>query len=302
MRAWLGILLFLLACGGGGDWREVEVPESSGPSIYALWVFAEDDVWIGHTSVWHFDGDDWTETPLPITSGVIDFWGFAPDDLWAVGGNNVFHWDGSGWSEVSSDQGDSPDSLYEVWGTGANDMWVANTNNSRIFHWDGQTWTQTTLRFVSAQALWGSSSSDIWLTGVTSTYHFDGVRWSEYESDNFTDPNGAWGIWGFGPNDVWAAGTRDSLTHWDGVEWTPIDDELDSGSYNDIWGPNPNKLFAVGNRGEVAVYDGGSWDVNNRHLGLSQNFTRVHGSSETNVWATAVDLDDFSSMVLRYQP
>jgi len=304
MRAGLGILFFLVACGGGsGDWVEVDVPTSSGPSVYTVWVFAEDDVWLGHTSVWHFDGDDWNETPLPVESGVLDFWGFAPDDLWAVGGNNVFHWNGTAWSEVTADQGDTPDSLYQAWGASSDDMWAANTDNSRVFHWNGQQWTRTTLQFVQAQAIWGSSSSDIWLIGVGGTYHYDGVTWSRYESDTYVSPDHAWGLWGFAENDVWAAGGTDEIVHWDGSEWISFEeDEVDRGSYNDIWGPSPDMLLAVGNNGAMATYNGTSWSYQGQQLGLQQNFTMLHGSSATNIWATAVDLDDFSSMVFRYQP
>jgi len=303
MRSWLGALVVLCACGSGSDWVEVDVPVSSGPSVYTLWVFGEQDVWLGHTSVYHYDGSGWTETPLPVESNVLDFWGIAPDDLWAIGGEHVFRWDGNSWTEVASAMGDTPDSLYQGWGASDDDFWVANTDNSRVFHWDGQMWTRTTLQFVQVQALWGSSASDIWLTGIGDSYHYNGVSWSRYESNTFVGPDDAWGIWGFGPNDVWAAGGRDELVHWDGAEWTAVEEnDVDFGSYNDIWGPSPDMVLAVGNHGDVAIYDGDSWHLHERELSLSQNFTMIHGSSATNIWATAVDLNDFSSMVLRYQP
>jgi len=301
VRAILLATLLVAACGGDndGDWVVQTVPEQAFVAPYTLWVFSETDVWLGGSSLWHWDGSAWREAAAPANTGIVDFWGFAPDDLWAIGSDIVFHWDGSAWSEVAANNGVVLDTLVVAWGTSSTDLWIANANNSRIYHWDGTTWTRTTLQFVQAQAMWGSSSSDIWLSGITDAYHWDGSTWTEYEAD--TEPRDAWGLWGFASDDVWAAGSFDSLMHWDGTTWTTEVDEFDT--YNGIWGAATDDIYAVGDFGVVSHFDGTKWSTRQRQLGsgFGRNFTTVHGSSSTNVWATAVDLETFTTMVLRFE-
>jgi len=49
----------------------------------------------------------------------------------------------------------------------------------------------------------------------------------------------------------------------------------------------------------VAHFDGDSWTSYHSVLGGARNFTMVHGSSASNVWATAVDLSTFTGHVYR---
>jgi hypothetical protein len=297
---WLRLFVALVVgagCGSSSPWVEQTVPAQAFLTVYRVWVAGDDDVWLGGSSIWHFDGAGWTETPPPAATGISDFWGFSPTDVWAVGDAAVFHWDGTAWADVPATDGVVFESLYRVWGSSSTDLWIANTDNSRVYHFDGTAWTRTTLQFVAADALWGSSGSDIWLTGTFSTWHFDGVSWSAYQG--IDDPRGAYGIWGFGANDVWAAGGGSSLAHWNGTAWTPEDDNFES--YNDVWGSAPDDLYAVGDNGAASHYDGSSWSTG-RELDVRENFTMVHGSSATNIWATGVDVAAQRAFVLRYQP
>lgn len=287
--------VLMVGCGSSsGSWVDQEVPTPAALTTYSLWVAGDNDVWLGGTSIWHFDGTAWTDV---APGAVVGFWGFGPADIYAVGDSSVRHWDGTAWTDVPATAGVTFTALYRVWGASRNDLWIANTDNSRVYHYNGTTWTVTTLQFVAADALWGSSSSDIWLSGTTDLYHYDGARWSAYQSNDA--PRGAYGLWGFGPNDVWAAGSFDELSHWDGSVWTPEQDL--GGGYNGIWGAATDDIFAVGNSGLVGHYDGSSWSTS-RELGVRENFTMVHGSSPDNIWATAVDLGALKAKLLRYEP
>ena len=301
-----GALLAAAACAatGCGDssssaWSVVELPEPGQiGSTYTVWAFAEDDVWVGGSSVWRFDGAAFAEVPLPRQAFVGRFWGFAPDDLWAMGGDSVFHWDGAAWSEVPAAEGLPFESLTVIWGASSSDLWIANGDNSKVYHHDGASWTRTTLQFVQAEGLWGSASDDIWLTGPFDTYRWDGASWTVYEAPDFgPQPDGAYALWGAGPGDVWASSSNDFL-HWDGSAWTAT--EADD-TYNSMWGFGPDDIIAVGSRGTMARWDGSRWTETTGHLTLQQNFTQVHGSSPDNVWATAVDFDTLSGMVLRLE-
>lgn len=114
----------------------------------------------------------------------------------------------------------------------------------------------------------------------------------------------AYSIWVAGDNDVWLGGSATwhfdgALSHWDGATWTPVPDQDES--YNSLWGSAPNDLYAVGDLGIVAHWNGSKWSAS-RELEFHQSFTMVHGSSATNVWATAVDRQALKGMVLHLKP
>ena len=286
----------LLGCSTGG-WVEEDMPEGAGPAPLALWVFAPRDVWLGGASIWHFNGDDWSETVPPVTGAIVKFWGFAPSDLWAISSTAAFHWDGSTWTEQSSGPSTGFNALSTIWGASSNDLWVANSDNSRVFHYDGDQWRRTVLQFVEAHALWGSSSSDIWLTGPFAPYHFDGIRWSPNESNDA--PWGAIGLWGFDAANVWAAGGSAELNHFDGSTWVPENGV--NGTYNAVWGSTRDTVYAVGSFGFFANYDGVSWHEA-QILDATRNFTTIHGSAADDVWAAGFDTKAFSPFLVRKEP
>jgi hypothetical protein len=131
---------------------------------------------------------------------------------------------------------------------------------------------------------------------VGDLYHYDGTAWQQQSRAD--SPTSVYGFWGFGGDDVWAAGGFDALSHWDGGSWAPEQDL--EGSYNGIWGSAPDDIWAVGDNGMVAHHDGGSWSESSE-LSVRTNFTMVHGSAPDNVWATAVDAGAPRALVLRLQ-
>jgi len=104
-----------------GAWSAVEVPTST--RLRSVWGTAPDDVWVvgggscpsnwpfeealcdrgiaGRGVVLHFDGAEWTEFPAPASRELLDVWGTAPDDVWAVGFPGiVLHFDGVVWTRL----------------------------------------------------------------------------------------------------------------------------------------------------------------------------------------------------------
>jgi len=297
MKRAMVALALLAGCGSSSSWSNVDPPPMMFPSALALWVAGDGDIWLGGATIWHGDGSGtWTErapaTPVPVS----DFWGFSPNDIYAASDSRVLHWDGSAWTEVPPTTGVTFDALYRIWGTSGQNLWVANTDNSRIYHYDGTRWTVQTLQFVAADALWGASANDIWLSGTTDLYHYTGTTWTRYDGNDA--PTGVQGLWGTAPNDVWAAGSFDELAHWNGSTWE-IDEDADYGAgFNSIWGASGNDIYAVGDLGFAGHYNGDSWSVS-QELGNTEFFYRVHGSGPGNVWATGANLQTQKTLVLR---
>lgn len=284
------ILALLIGCGGGGgssSWHEVPDAPAEALSVNTLWVAGENDVWLGNTKIWHYNGTDWTESSA---MSAVHFWGFSPSDIWAINESKVAHWDGTAWTEVPPTAGVSMVALWRIWGSSSNDIWIGNQDNSRVYHWNGSAWTVTTLQFVMVDALWGSGPSDIWLSGLGDLYHYTGA-WTKYDA---IDAPRVEGMWGFGANDVWATDFF-GVSHWSGASWMPTELEED---YSVIWGSAPNDVHAVGSHGAAAHFDGSTWSESSE-LDVRTNFTWVHGSSATNVWATAVNVSEQKSLVLK---
>lgn len=79
--------------------------------LFGIHAFAPDDVWAvgGDPSqqvgiVLHFDGETWTDVPVPDAARGASYfkvWGSDPRDVWVVGhGGVALHWNGSGFAVV----------------------------------------------------------------------------------------------------------------------------------------------------------------------------------------------------------
>jgi hypothetical protein len=111
---------------------------------------------------------------------------------------------------------------------------------------------------------WGSSPTDVWVTNTGLSkypaWHFDGDEWSPDTSLTRM----SWrGIWGFGPDNVWAceggftSGSR--VWQYDGVAWREKTTLVPMGSdmlINGIWGDRPDRFFLLGAEGK---FDGSSY-------------------------------------------
>src|SRR5580704_2485482 len=211
-------------------------------------------------------------------SGAV--WGSGPSDVWAVGGASLFvpvptallHWNGCVWSPVAS--GTSA-VLNAVWGSAPNDVWAVgggsasgptdgNFGPSVILHWNGSVW---------------SSAS-----------------WSPPPGDSTV----LQGVWGSGPDDVWAVGSasldpaahQTAVLHWDGKTWTVVDlNGLTPDGLDAVWGSGPNDVWAVGfqerdlPQSAIVHWDGSAWSM--VLCPTTQPLSAVWGSGPSDVWAAS---------------
>lgn len=289
----------LAACGGddgdgGAGLEQVEdLPEVT--FLNAVWSFGPNDVWVAADAgrMLHYDGAAWGTTTLGPAATMVDLWGFAPDDLYAVGGSTLAHFDGASWTQTDlSAVGAGISSVGTVWGTSGTDLWLGG-DQSTAAHFDGTTWTREIAGSTDNVALWGSAPDDVYIGGVFDVAHYDGAEWTVLE-DAFHHRASA--IFGFGPDDVWVADDSE-LSHFDGGTWETT--ELEGiGGASRLWGPAPDDIWGVGDFGVVVRYDGASWDeVQSQPLGAPylQSFIDVHGSSSADVWVVGVQHGDDGS-------
>jgi hypothetical protein len=293
------VLLGVLGCGGGegGTWQAYGAPGQFG--ITAVWAFAPDDVWAGGQVISHFDGASFKEVSSPPIGFVADFQGFAPDDLFAVGGGSLLHWDGTAWTAVDFGGAIDPSDLQAIWGTSGDDLWLGDSLNGRVFRWNGTRWTTSITQTVQVTDLWGSSATDVLAAGIFGFQRWNGTAWADIDAPAVEKPVG---LWGFGPGDVWAVGDFSTLAHWDGTSWTdtlPANDDNFEEDHASVWGAAPDDVWAVGSFGAISHWDGARWSQTQYGTFPFLPFLeKVHGSSADDVWAVGRSSDGKNAGVI----
>ena len=153
----------------GTSWTEVSSPVA-GAALTSVTATSPSDVWaVGYTATaglaMHYDGTNWTVSPLPAPSGTWQLSSVSADpagDVWAAGSVNgsgaggaqhplVEHFNGSGWSVTQApDLGPSyPANWFtailavspaSVWAIGGASP-LNTTNVALAEHFDGTNWT-----------------------------------------------------------------------------------------------------------------------------------------------------------------
>jgi hypothetical protein len=294
--------LGVVSCGGGGagtgSWQTYSASGTFG--ISALWAFAPDDVWAGGQVILHFDGTAFTKVPTPTPVYVADFWGLAPNDLYAVSGTNLLHWDGAAWSNVDFAGAIDPSDLSAVWASSASDVWLGDSLNGRVFHWNGATWSTGITQTVQVTDLWGVAGGPVYAVGIFGLSRWNGSIWVDI--GNSLTSAGAAGVWGFGASDVWAVGDFGVLAHWDGATWTdtlPANNDRFQDSHQSVWGAAPDDVWAAGDGGAISHWNGTSWSqVQVGAFPYYPFLSTVHGSSANDIWIAGRSSDGKNTGVI----
>jgi hypothetical protein len=135
-------------------------------------------------------------------------------------------------------------SVFSVWGTAANDVWVIagyndsnNAQKSYARHWNGTIW-ETALPFTPdgfVYGLWGSAANNYWaFTNGGGSYHWTGSSWGTLTPiDSGQVFNGAWGS------------SATNIYAFDGKQWH-YDGTWTSTSPTDFRATRPNGARASG--------------------------------------------------------
>lgn len=259
--------------------------------LYGIWGSGASDIWAlspddwRNTTTLHYDGISWSAAEDQVAAMAI--WGSSTNDIYAVGGwwyPNIMHYNGYRWSEINTGITNLPYSLYAVWGSNHNNVFVAGSNGA-VLHYNGYQWavmTSGTTRPLFG--IWGSSGSDVFAVGQFGTIlHYDGSVWRTMSSGTNHDLNS---VWGSGPNTVFAVGGSGSLgsgsiLYYDGIIWRKVSDSPTT--LHSVWGSGPDNVFAVGANGVIFHYDGITWRRMNS--GTNNRLQDIWGSGPNNVYA-----------------
>jgi len=166
-----------------------------------------------------------TETPPTVSPQPFLHSVFAinASNAFAVGsGGTIFHRDSSAWSVQPSGTGLN---LLSVWASSASDVWVGaeappagTAPPQTLLHFDGTAWslvTGTGAPITDINAVWGSSSTDVWFVGSTVATHWDGAAFQRFDLSGTL-----LAVSGTGPRDAWLAGENLPLQHFAGSGWS----------------------------------------------------------------------------------
>ena len=115
----------------------------------------------------------------------------------------------------------------------------------------------------------------------------DGSGWHD---EGLAFGAGVAGLWGLGPDDLWAVGWEPDGTaramHWDGADWTLADlaasGRDEGGALYDVWGPARDDVWAVGAYGTLAHLAGGEWTID--RIPSRFDLAGLWGTAPDDIW------------------
>ena len=267
------------------------------------------------------DEAEWcpSKTNLDPRLGLAAVWGSGKNDVWVVGAQGrVIHWNGADWTPAPTP---TTQTLYAVWGSGPNDVWIASSPGV-IFHgtgFSGGTAIWSPLPPIADYALvsgsrgkllrtiWGTSASDVWISGENFTQKSGQPQESSWRSV-IVDGGAAWkpmsncpttgtcpsisAMWGSGPEDIWAVGPSGAALHTKGIaagdggvpNWTAFDSQA-SGELRSVWGSGPGDVWAVGAGGTIRRYTTGAerWTI--VASPTKEHLNAIWGTGPNDIWA-----------------
>jgi len=270
---------------------------TGGQGNFGVWGSSASDVYLANwVGMWHFDGAAWAIVPELEWHGTLDVYGFGADDVWAVGpSGRILHYDGQAWSGARFD-GDRvfgeplgvwdnpPRNFYlrGVWGSAANDLFVAGDSGT-VLHWNGAAWSRmATGTRAELHRVWGSSATDVYVSGENGTLlHYDGSAWSRVAVPATV---GLERIWGSSASDVYVGGANATLLHYDGSGWSRIALPITpTFTVHAVWGTAADNVYVAGSGGFVLRWDGSAWRAENS--GRPEQILALWGASGTDVFA-----------------
>lgn len=248
------------------------------------WVASPSEGWaIGaypdDRTIYRWNGVSW-ENAFTAESTLLDIWGSAPDDVWAVG-SIILHWDGSSWQVA---QRGLSSALRAVHGTGSKDVWAVG-GDGLSQRWNGSSWSnnpKTTDPVLGGYVQFDSvytNGQDTWALGASTIFRWTGSGWMSQKRTAGITLNSISGKGG----DIFVVGGTDkaAILKWAGTDWTDVSPP-NALSLSKVLVTQAADAWAVGDGGTVLHWDGMSWLVS--ESGTNRPLRSVFGSGPNNLF------------------
>jgi len=258
-------------------------------------LYAVGQGWGSARTMWHFDGNRWTNVKLGLFEGgtipapfdLAAIHGLSANDIFAVGNKSPFlpgrsfiiHYDGKQWSEQQVPPGSY--FLQAVWANAPNDVWACGWNGT-LLHYDGVQWKKDTVIVVTPAgstfqltSIARTPSGEMFMLGAAYevlppemflrwTYYFFRRIGNELKlHDTFVrnegERNGKWGAYRLAVLPTGTVYSVDSygLFQWNGTQWIKRYSNIKNTAA--VFGTADNNLFVAGAFGLLVHYNGTDW-------------------------------------------
>ncbi len=223
----------------------------------------DNDGWaVGYSGeILHYDGIQWSEYSDPLISGsLISVTALSDSNVWIGGsGGTLYHFDGSQWIQTVI----NATSIYELCFISPDEGYLLDSWG-KVFKYNGIGWSfQIDLVVTGQYAHWEKSdlnliqNNDGWLCNNyyyydDYLYHFDGVNWTQYQNSTYP-AGGIFTLDMVSSNDVWGAGARGRIYHYNGSQWEAVSSPTSKDIYK-IKMIDSTDGWAVGEDGVILRY------------------------------------------------
>ena len=265
-------------------------------SLSSIWALDEDNLYIVGESkkgmVWHRNGQSFNPMNSGSYKGLVDIWGTASDNIFAVGKKGtIVHYDGQYWNVMDSGTSEnlnfvrteSPTNAFAVssWGT--------------IFQYNGVKWE----RYHEGPhgVLMDYCGINLGFPPGFNPCYYDenysggiGAAWPivahsindicieySYGRPGYEELKG---YYQFNGNDWQRVYSCEESTQSEKVTQKEINNEF---RLNAIFGFSPNDIYSVGGGGQLLHFDGSEWSL--IKTPVQTNLNDIHGSSNNNIIA-----------------
>jgi hypothetical protein len=237
--SWSGLRGMMLSANGGSTWAlgTQELGSGQDPQL-ARW-----------------DGGDWMGVVLPEDTRIMSISAAGPTILWALGEDGLHRIEGDVVTRVAEGLGFSNSAhIHALSSTEA--LIVGRGLETR--RWNGSIYQ------TLAEAGEGGAE-DVWFADENAGYavndgiwRWDGSAWTQ----DLEDGRYLSAVWGFGPGEAVAVGSRSAVLRTGGT-WTELSvDGLDSvENLVGVWGSSSNDIWAIGDRGAVLRHTGAGFEA-----------------------------------------
>ena len=253
------------------------------PAMHGIYAFSDNNIWTASGIPTHWDGEEWVQYHLydmgvftENDGSVYKVYGSSPNDIYFVGNKgSIAHYNGTSWRKIESGM---EMTLVEVFGANDRDVYVSGTNistlsgillkgnssgfsivkNSGIVD-ESQLFEQL---YGELAALWIDKNGNVYVGGNYLFWQRRG-EWNYVTSfpgnyiggSSISERGFFHSIHGNTSNDYVIAGDRNTIRHFNGINWNQIGMDYNPNSSIDWYAvkQKENIIVAVGVTGNKAI-------------------------------------------------
>lgn len=256
-----------------------DAPLPQGNSLSQIFGFARDNVLaVGTNGTFlKYDGVGWAPLGTRVSKVLLlGLWGASPSDVWAVGTAGTVV-RYDGTRFTTMNQATQWD-FSGVWGSKASDVWIS-AQRGLYYHWDGATLKQSTTGTTEYhRAVHGVDAQNVWMVGTNGTIlRLQGGAFVKQVSNTTATLTSVYAV---SASDVWAVGESGTVQRWNGSAWRAAGPVGATDSFTAVYATAQNDVYALGAAGNVYRFDGTKWT-----LGKTSTATPLYG-----LWGSAGEL------------